>query len=178
MRILLIDNHSLHTKALEDLLADHEVVISDYLNADYSNSNYDLIILSGSHEQPFYSESYAKELELIKSTEMPVVWICLGCQLIAHAYGAEIHNNESKLQGVYEIKDLRNHKKYMVYEGHSFCIDQLSDELEWLAASEYGYEIIKHKSKPQRWVQFHPEVEDGVHNGELLLTIILADSIS
>ncbi len=73
MKILLIDNHSLHTKALGDLLADHEVIFSDYENINYHENSYDLIILSGSHEQPFYSENYTKELELIKSTEMPVV---------------------------------------------------------------------------------------------------------
>lgn len=177
MKILIIDNHSLHTQALIDLFQDHEVVFSDYVSCDYTHMSYDLVILSGSHENPFYVDAYAKEIEFIRTTTVPVVWICLGCQLIASVYGCELHREETKLQWIYEIKDLRNHKKYMVYEWHSFCINQLSDDVEGIASSEYGYEIIKHKNKPQRWVQFHPEVEDGTHNGELLLTLILADSI-
>lgn len=150
MHILVIDNHSLHHDELSKLLEGHQVDFVDYTECQFKELHYDVVILSGSHELPFYADSYAKELAFIQSTTLPVIGICLGCQLVAHAYGATIHREEAKIQGVHEIKDLRTHNIYKVYEGHSFCITDLGKELEGIAVSENCYEIIKHTNKPQR----------------------------
>ena len=57
---------------------------------------------------------------------------------------------EKKLAGLQNIKYIPNQSHYIVYEGHSFCINELSDALLPIAASEFGYEIVKHTTKPQR----------------------------
>lgn len=174
MRILLIDNHSYHTQELAKLLEDHEIIFSDCLTADHLEERYDLVILSGSHEFPFYSENFAKELAFIQHTDIPIIGICLGCQLIAHAYGSSFHREENKIAWLYNIKYIPNQSHYIVYEGHSFCINEISDELLPIAVSEFGYEIIKHTTKQQRWVQFHPEVEQPHNHGAMLFTTLLS----
>lgn len=46
MKILVIDNHSLHTKNLSQLLAGHELTFVDYAAADYSQIDAHAVILS------------------------------------------------------------------------------------------------------------------------------------
>jgi len=150
MRILLINNHSYHTQELAQLLQDHEVILSDYVNANHAGEHYDVVILSGSHRAPFYAENFAKEIAFIMHTDIPVIGICLGCQLIAHAYGCEISKEDDKIKGLQKIKYIPTQSHYTVYEGHSFCINQLSAEIIGVAASEFAYEIIRHQHKKQR----------------------------
>ena len=178
MHILIIDNHSLHKEQLATLLADHEVVFSDYTDTYPLAGEYDLVILSGSHEHPFYSDWFTGEIDFIHNTAIPVLGICLGAQLLAHAYGSSFYTEEKKLEWVQHIKYIPTQSHYEVYEGHKFCINELSDELVGVAASEYGYEIIRHTHKKQWWIQFHPEVTEPKNDGALLFAVILSELIS
>lgn len=177
MRILVIDNHSHHSDNFITLLSDHEVHFSDYTATDFTNVQADVVVLSGSHESPFYSQKFENELQFIQSTDLPLIGICLGCQLIADAYDCGFYREESKVEWVMPIKYLPNQAHYEVYEWHKFCINELWVNLTGVAASEYGYEIIKHNHKKQWWLQFHPEVNEPANHGALLFTTILSEII-
>ena len=73
MRILIIDNHTSHRDELAELLSDHEVSFIDVAEMDYRNVDADAIVLTGSHEAPFYSDRYNTELEFLRETELPVI---------------------------------------------------------------------------------------------------------
>ncbi|USN56518.1 MAG: hypothetical protein H6766_05815 [Candidatus Peribacteria bacterium] len=65
-----------------------------------------------------------------------------------------------------------NHKTYTVYEAHRYTIKELSKDLISLAQSSHGHEIIRHKEKPQRGFQFHPEANMDTTDGKELLSLV------
>jgi anthranilate/para-aminobenzoate synthase component II len=45
-----------------------------------------------------------------------------------------------------------------------------------LVSSSYGYEVVKHKNKPIRWFQFHPEKHMEQNEGKQLMDTIAFSS--
>lgn len=158
--ILVVDNESLHTKEIANLFPGQNIDFCKY-NKIPDTKNYDLVVLSGwSHYSVLQQPShYKKELSLIKKSKIPILWICLGCQLIAYAFGSEIEKMSEKLVKEIEIRNKLDEKNYKVFEAHKYAIKTLWCEIEGISKSKYWYEIIRHKTKPLRWFQFHPEVD-------------------
>ncbi len=175
MKISVIDNE---TRFLSELVrfAENEggnqvkVFSRDDIKPDEINSS-DLIILSGGHKDPvsLNPEKYSAEIELVKSTDKPVLGICMGFEIIAYAFGSELermHNKESKaleLKWVVETPISSYFNTVKVQEHHRWRIKSLGLELTALAESQDGIEIIKHKDKPIYGFQFHPELNDSVN---------------
>ena len=108
-------------------------------------------------------------IDLIKSSTVPLLGVCLGHQAIGAAFGGNIikapeifhgklskvkHNQENIFKGI--------DSPYSVVRYHSLIIekDTLPDELEITGVLEENPEIImsiKHKQRPIYGVQFHPE---------------------
>lgn len=172
--ILIVDNESLHTQEIALLFPDNKITICPY-NQIPDTKKYDLIILSGwSHYSVLQEPShYKKELTLIQASKIPILWICLGCQLISYAFGSTLTLMPEKLVKEIEIRNWLDKKDYKVFEAHKYAITRLWSELKWVAKSKYGYEIIRHTTRPIWWFQFHPEV-DMVHTqGKKIIKEIL-----
>jgi len=161
--ILIIDNESKHTKKIANLFPDDKITFCKY-NKIPDTKAYNLIILSWwSHYSVLKQPShYKKEITLIKNTKIPLLWICLWFQLIAHVFWSTLTEMSKKLRGKIEIKNWLDKKTYKVFEAHRYSVTKLWSDLKWIAKSIYGYEIIRHKTRPIRWFQFHPEV-DMIH---------------
>lgn len=172
--ILIVDNESIHTKEIGLLFPGQKITICAY-NKIPDTKKYNLIILSGwSHYSVLQKPShYKKELALIHASKIPILWICLGCQLIAHAFGSTLTHMSEKLVKEIEIRNWLDKKEYKVFEAHKYAITALWPELKWVAKSRYGYEIIRHKNKPIWWFQFHPEVDMAHTQGKIILQEIL-----
>lgn len=175
MKILIVDNHSSHTSRLVRLFSGSEVEVldCDSFSAEKAN-NYDLIVLSGgSHvcAAENTKKAYEEEIDFLRKTSKPVIGICLGCQLIAKAFGGKLKKLDKKCHGINEIK-LRK-RSYKVYESHKYVIDKLPSGFELIASSDAGPEIIKHKTKPIYGFQFHPEVFPRKSEGKKLFIKIL-----
>ena len=173
--ILIVDNESKHTKEISALFPGQKISICEY-NKIPDTKNFDLIVLSWwSHysvlQKPFH---YSKEMKLIKNTKISVLWICLWCQLIAHAFGAKLTKMSEKLVKEIEIRNGLDKKDYKVFEAHKYAVTTLGKELKGIAKSKYGHEIIKHKTKPIRWFQFHPEVDMKHTEGKKILQEVIA----
>lgn len=158
--ILVVDNESLHTQEIAKLFPGKKITVCPYYKLP-DVKKYDLIVLSGwSHysvlQKPFH---YKKEIALIKNTSIPILWICLGCQLIAYAFGSSLVKMSEKLTREIEIRNGLDQKNYKVYESHKYAISTLWWDLRGVSKSIYWYEIIRHKTKPIWWFQFHPEVD-------------------
>lgn len=174
MDILVVDNESKHTKEIAMLFPGQDISYCTYKKIP-DTKKYDLIILSGwSHYSVLQRPShYTKEITLIKNTKVPLLGICLWCQLIAHSFWSVLKEMPEKLVKEIEIRNQLNKKDYKVFEAHKYAVTRLWSELEWVAKSKYGYEIIRHKTRPIRWFQFHPEVDMKHTQGKKIVKEIL-----
>jgi len=140
-------------------------------------SSYDAVILTGGHSLAVadHDREYANELDLIKNGSRPVIGICLGFELIAHAFGAVLHRLEEKEKGIVKIQVVRPHpvlaglSEIEAYESHRWAIKDVQRPLIELAASPDGCEIVMHESRPIFGFQFHPEMFPDRTTGEQIM---------
>lgn len=174
MKILIVDNHTKNLKEMLALLRDYDnSVCTRELFSSGLADTFDLIIFSGGsgvRSVKNHKDDYKNEIEYIKSSNKKIIGICLGCEVVASAFDCKLQENNDIHKGVYSIK--YNGKNLNVYEAHKFQISEVSDDIEILAASDYGIEIIKHKTKPIYGLQFHPEMIVDNNKDNILLEII------
>jgi len=168
MKVLVIQNGESIPKQLIALLPISTVVtypLSSELN-DVNPNDYDVVLLSGSSQFPvLYSKTTIEpEVKLILRCQVPLLGICYGCELLAHAYGSLLEDvgEEHKFKGIFEITTTEETifippQTLSVYEAHRWHISKLADVLITEAISERGPEIIRHRTLPQVGFQFHPE---------------------
>lgn len=166
LKALIIDNGSSYIQRIPSLLGGDLFDITTY-DSISPKVDYDYYILSGGHYYPImgHENKYAKEVELIKSTQKPILGICLGFQMIAYSFEASLKRLEIKKQGILDITLLEKSDPLFtglnaisVYESHRWVVEKLGNDLLPLASSPDGIEIIKHKSKNIYGLQFHPEM--------------------
>ncbi len=168
MNILLIDNGTSFLGCIQEQLSDHAVATTTFGDLNYTELNEcDAVILSGGHKFAVQDNEqvYSKELRLIVDCPKPMFGICLGFELIAHAFGATLHLLPEKKRGEIEIKPLPDEPLFhgtpvrRVFESHRWAVTQLPKELKAIATSPDGIEAFRHVERPIYAVQFHPEVE-------------------
>jgi GMP synthase-like glutamine amidotransferase len=171
LRVLLIDNQGggglerIRTR----LLADHKIDIVPVwdLTPDHYDKHDFVVLSGGSRAKANTPEStYQHEIQLVRDVVVPVFGICLGMQVIAHAYEGELRRLEEARKGIVNVSvdqdDLLTDglTNLDVYQNHKWAVTQLSTSLQSLGTSHDGIEIIRHVGKPIVGVQFHPE-RDG-----------------
>jgi anthranilate/para-aminobenzoate synthase component II len=168
MRILIVDNGTSYLKNLEALFAGDNIKVIKYSRiAKIKNIDADLVVLSGGHGSPVLSkrDPYRLEIDFIQHATVPILGVCLGYELIAHAFKAELTLMKNREQGILKIVPIRKSplfkgiKKFSVYESHRWVVKKIPKGLIGLAKSKDGYEIIAHTGSPFIYgVQFHPEM--------------------
>ncbi len=177
MNILVVDNGTRFMAELQQLLSSH--VVRVIARQDLSlpiQKVHDLIVLSGGNQVRVLEglEEYAIERELIRTTPVPLLGICLGFELIANAYGAPLKQMEQTRKGIIGLQPSLSHSLFAgvfeprVYENHRWVIDQAPPEFETLATSPDGIEILHHISRPIYGFQFHPEMFPDQSQGAVL----------
>ena len=184
MKVLIIDNGTKNLELIKGFFIGDEVVIVGCYDITFSDSeNYDLIILTGSGSGVVPAayksdEALKNELEIIKNSTKPIIGICYGCELIAHAFQCKIQKIEPRITNFVDIVGpgsiLGLKKNYIkVFDNHKYIITELSDEIDGLAKSSTGYEVIKHKTKNIFGTQFHPEKFQELTEGDDVLRKII-----
>jgi GMP synthase (glutamine-hydrolysing) len=170
MKVVVINNGSKEPKNVLDLLGTTgaKITLLDYTEADkVGRFEYDFAVLTGSSQFPITHKPglLEKELSFVREAKLPILGICYGCQIMAFAFGAKLDDmgSEGKLRILIEIDVVKDDpifngkKSFEVYDAHRWVIKEIPENLEILAKSAHGPEVIRHRSKPQFGLQFHPE---------------------
>jgi anthranilate synthase/aminodeoxychorismate synthase-like glutamine amidotransferase len=184
MKILLIDNYDSFTYNIVHLfaaLSDVEVVVirndNEKLELMADAEDFDGIIIGPGPGDPTDPEYFGKNADIIRTTQLPLLGICLGFQGMATVYGASLKKAAEPKHGKTSIF---SHSKDLIFSDcpdefnimryHSLMIDadhNIPDNIEIIGEvshadpsfSENGREImaLKIKDKAHYGVQFHPE---------------------
>lgn len=180
MKALLIDNGTSYLPELKKLLSRYRITLARWDSVTTKRiSAFDLIVLSGGHTvSPEARKAFRKEIALIRNSKVPVVGICLGCELIVKAFGGYLHRRRRKIKGIRTIKMNLSGKGYefQVFENHRREIKTLPPDFMKLALSGSGIEIIRHRNKQIYGVQFHPEMFPKKTDGTKIFKILLKEA--
>lgn len=185
-RILLIDNHTYYLNNLKNLIerafphSELTTIKRDEI-AQYDYESYDLLILSGGNGKAVVRSRrfYEPIRSIISEARVPVIGVCLGAEMIADSFGAELSLMKVKRYRnipIYFVKQTKidpGGSPIFVYQAHRWKIRRLPEELECLAVSKDGIEIFRHKSKIVYGMQFHPEVIEPHSDGEKIFLSIV-----
>ncbi len=183
MRVVIINNGSSSIDHLNllvsDILTNPIVLTFDSLSTSEVYDT-DVLVLSGSSDLTavWHDKEFAYELSLIRSHPGPIIGICLGMQLIAHAHGAHLHKLPEKRYGLAPItlegdSELFDGIEYpQVFESHSWSVQKVDSPLQVLATSGAGIEVFQHESRQIIGVQFHPEASEPGDGKDLFTTLV------
>jgi GMP synthase (glutamine-hydrolysing) len=167
MKILIIDNNTSYLESLKKILYPHSVFVAKLEEFKYHKvEDYSLIILSGGHPNAIEYEHqlYNEEIRTILRSNIPILGVCLGFELIVYAFGGKLKELPEKEKGILQIdviKDdvlLKDISRLNVFESHRWVAEALPQELIPLAKSKDGIEIIRHITRFIYGFQFHPEI--------------------
>ncbi len=144
---------------------DVEVVNSTATAAEVLAKNPDGIFLSNGPGDPAALGYIHEELRQLVGKK-PIFGICLGNQLLAHAFGGTTFKLKFGHRGGNQpVKDLRTGKISITSQNHGFAVDPASlppeVEVTHINLNDGTVEGMRHKNHPVFSVQYHPEAAPG-----------------
>ena len=130
--------------------------------------SFDGVVLSGSPDmmsEEMTRAKFAGESKEILESNVPVLGVCFGHQMIARAFGADVVKDRRHVLEMVETKVLADDplfeglpKSMMLLESRHEVVKSLPEGFRLLATSATS-EIasMKHEKRPIYGVQFHPE---------------------
>jgi GMP synthase-like glutamine amidotransferase len=189
MKILLINNHTVHITALSKSLAGHQVELQTYRpGIQFNYEDKDLIILSGGGGEGLEIDDevepgrlwYDDEMKLVRTADKPILGICMGFEVMAKAYGAPVTTVSQLILGRNDVQVAKQFKPLLgktlrQYEAHSWRVEDVPVGFEVLATSNTGIEIFRHKDKKgtRLATQFHPEKGGSLKLSSLINSTVL-----
>ena len=128
----------------------------------------DGVVLSGSPAMMTEEKTRAKyqpEVDCMLDSEVPVLGVCFGHQLVASAFGAEVVKDKERVLKMVETTVLAQDSLFtglprtlMLLESRYEVVKSLPDGFDLLAKSATSkIAAMKHHGRPLYGVQFHPE---------------------
>ncbi|MGQ4617379.1 aminodeoxychorismate synthase component I [Nocardia sp. R7R-8] len=173
MRTLLIDNYDSFTYNLYQLISEVNRVEPTVVRNDEARTvaelgldRYDNIVVSPGPGRPDVARDMGISAAVIRDSDLPLLGVCLGHQGIVVAAGGEVAEAPAARHG---YLDRIEHDDRDLFAGvpqgftavryHSLCaLRPLPDDLEVTALSGDGVVMgVRHRTRPQWGVQFHPE---------------------
>lgn len=130
--------------------------------------DFDGVVLSGSPDmmsREDTQEKFRREAEAVMNARVPVLGVCFGHQLIAHAFGSAVITDAENVLRFVKTKVLIDHplfvglpKEVSLLESRHEIVKALPQGFQKLATSETSpIAAMKHRKHPLYGVQFHPE---------------------
>lgn len=183
-KILILDFGSqyteLITKRIRQLHVYSEVKSFDTPFAEIDKNDLDGIILSGGPNSIYDAEALLCDAKIFE-TNIPILGICYGMQLIAHYLGGKVEKADSREYGksALDIFDTNNifsgtKKQITTWMSHGDHVTQLppgfvvcgkTDNAEIAAIANYDKQIYG--------LQFHPEVEHTEFGNKIIENFVL-----
>lgn len=171
IRTLLIDNADSFTLNLFHLLAEVNECAPTLVPNGWEEfelsvlDEFDNVVISPGPGTPERLADFGICAEVIEHSPIPVLGVCLGHQGIAHVHGGGVvHAPEPRHGRVSQISHTGNElfagipSPFSAVRYHSLAATYLPDCLEATAWSKDGViQAVRHRTKPQWGVQFHPE---------------------
>ena len=180
LRILLIDAGA-KENIVRSLVGRGATVVRSPWNQDWERviPDVDGIMLSNGPGDPADATSFSARLRAVIGINKPIFGICLGHQVLALAAGARcaklLYGHRSVNQ---PVRDLATGRCYITSQNHGYVVDArtLGDEWqEWFINLNDGTnEGFRHRTRPIRSVQFHPEASPGPNDTRFLFDEFLA----
>jgi para-aminobenzoate synthetase len=184
MKTLLIDNYDSFTYNLFQLLSEANgeepiVVRNDELSWEEiaASRDFDNVVISPGPGNPDREGDFGVCAEAIRSSEVPLLGVCLGHQGLCSVYGGKVVHAPEAMHGrltavLHEGSSMFSGlpREFQVVRYHSLCIEQpLPEELEATAWTSDGILMgVAHRTRPQWGLQFHPESICTDHGRDLL----------
>ncbi len=172
-KVLVVNNYPTTERfeRLRKCLAENgaEVTSIDWTQCSVSKFNsFDGVALSGSPDMLSKESTQLKfgaEIEAIVDAEVPVLGVCFGHQMMAHAFGSKVvEDGEHVLKFVKTEVLVRDGlfeglpRPAMLLESRHEIVDPLPSGFRLLARSETSEVVaMKHEKRSLYGVQFHPE---------------------
>ena len=116
---------------------------------------------------PKYAHKTIKEIGGYK----PIFAICLGHQLLAHAYGGTTKKLKFGHRGSnHSVMELKTGKVSITTQNHGFAVDKVPEgfEVTHINVNDKTIEGMESKNKQIFCVQYHPEASPGPHDSKVL----------
>jgi para-aminobenzoate synthetase len=183
LRTLLVDNHDSYTFNLFQLIAEVNGAEPDVVTNDnpvltkLSAGAFDNIVISPGPGRPQCTRDIGFVADLLRTTRLPVLGVCLGHQAIAYQAGAHVGPAPQPRHGY--LSQIKQHgdelfagvpAEFTAVRYHSLCVEEpLPDVLVATAWAEDGVIMaVRHRDLPRWGVQFHPESIETHYGREIL----------
>lgn len=101
----------------------------------------------------------------------PIFGICLGHQLLSHAFGGDTYKLKFGHRGSnHSVMDIKTKRTYITTQNHGFAVGKIPDqfELTQINVNDKSVEGMRSDSKNIFSVQYHPEACPGPHDTRFL----------
>lgn len=182
-QILIIDFGSQYTQLIARRVRELNVYceIHPYNNIPEISADIKGVILSGSPHS--VKEAQAPDIDLANfRSELPVLGVCYGAQLLAHKNGGSVLPSSIREYGRARISKMDKHNDLLkeitldsqVWMSHGDTISQLPANFKTIASTP-SVEIAAYKveGEPTYGIQFHPEVTHSTDGKTLLRNFVV-----
>jgi para-aminobenzoate synthetase len=186
MRTLIIDNYDSFTYNLFHQVGAVTGVAPTVLRNDEPGwtaadlDRFDNVIISPGPGRPERAGDFGICAGVIRAATIPLLGVCLGHQGICHVHGGRVgpapevrHGQTSWIlhDGADLLAGLPSPFEAVRY--HSLAVTELPADLEPVAATADGVLMaVRHRTRPQWGVQFHPESIRTAHGDRLLANFL------